>query len=41
MSSGEIIKVNNGVLDVPNEPIIPYIEGDGIGPISGQQLLAY
>ncbi|MCM2675261.1 NADP-dependent isocitrate dehydrogenase [Alkalicoccobacillus plakortidis] len=31
MSSGEIIKVNNGVLDVPNEPIIPYIEGDGIG----------
>ncbi|MFK3938214.1 NADP-dependent isocitrate dehydrogenase [Alkalihalobacillus sp. NPDC078783] len=32
MSSGEIIKVNNGVLDVPNEPIIPYIEGDGIGP---------
>ncbi|TSB48034.1 NADP-dependent isocitrate dehydrogenase [Alkalicoccobacillus porphyridii] len=32
MANGEIIKVNNGVLDVPNEPIIPYIEGDGIGP---------
>ncbi|MBP3949743.1 NADP-dependent isocitrate dehydrogenase [Bacillus suaedae] len=32
MSNGETIKVNNGVLDVPNNPIIPYIEGDGIGP---------
>lgn len=31
MSNGETIKVNNGVLDVPNNPIIPYIEGDGIG----------
>ncbi|MDQ0208096.1 NADP-dependent isocitrate dehydrogenase [Alkalicoccobacillus murimartini] len=31
MSSGEIINVNNGVLEVPNQPIIPYIEGDGIG----------
>lgn len=30
MASG--IKVNNGVLEVPNNPIIPYIEGDGIGP---------
>lgn len=29
---GELIKVNNGVLDVPNNPIIPFIEGDGIGP---------
>ncbi|GAE34112.1 isocitrate dehydrogenase [Halalkalibacter akibai JCM 9157] len=29
---GEVIKVNNGVLDVPNNPIVPYIEGDGIGP---------
>ncbi len=32
MSNGEIIKVNNGVLDVPNNPIIPFIEGDGTGP---------
>ncbi|WP_332689781.1 NADP-dependent isocitrate dehydrogenase [Halalkalibacter lacteus] len=32
MSKGEVIKVNNGVLDVPNNPIVPYIEGDGIGP---------
>ncbi|WP_100405087.1 NADP-dependent isocitrate dehydrogenase [Bacillus solitudinis] len=32
MSNGEVIKVNNGVLDVPNNPIVPYIEGDGIGP---------
>ncbi len=26
------IKIVDGVLDVPNEPIIPFIEGDGIGP---------
>jgi len=30
--SAEKITVNNGVLNVPNEPVIPYIEGDGIGP---------
>lgn len=30
--SGEKITVTNGVLNVPNQPIIPYIEGDGIGP---------
>lgn len=29
---GEKIIVNNGVLHVPNEPIIPFIEGDGTGP---------
>ncbi len=28
----EKISVENGKLIVPNEPIIPYIEGDGIGP---------
>lgn len=27
-----IIKVKNGLLDVPDNPTIPYIEGDGIGP---------
>ncbi|WP_026671594.1 NADP-dependent isocitrate dehydrogenase [Alkalihalobacterium bogoriense] len=32
MQMGNAIKVNNGVLDVPNNPVIPYIEGDGIGP---------
>ncbi|WP_096202712.1 NADP-dependent isocitrate dehydrogenase [Bacillus sp. FJAT-45350] len=32
MANAEVIKVNNGVLDVPNNPVIPYIEGDGIGP---------
>lgn len=32
MSNGEIIKVNNGVLDVPNNPVIPFIIGDGTGP---------
>lgn len=29
--SGSKITVNNGVLNVPNNPIIPFIEGDGIG----------
>ncbi|WP_153123973.1 NADP-dependent isocitrate dehydrogenase [Peribacillus tepidiphilus] len=32
MSQGEKITVTNGVLNVPNNPIIPFIEGDGIGP---------
>lgn len=41
MTKGEQISVANGVLNVPNNPIIPFIEGDGIGPISGQQLPAY
>ena len=30
--SGNKITVNNGKLNVPNDPIIPFIEGDGIGP---------
>ncbi|HZG71998.1 MAG TPA: NADP-dependent isocitrate dehydrogenase [Chondromyces sp.] len=29
---GEKITVQNGVLNVPNNPIVPFIEGDGIGP---------
>ncbi|WP_216828908.1 NADP-dependent isocitrate dehydrogenase [Alkalihalobacterium elongatum] len=32
MANGEAIKVSNGVLEVPNNPVIPFIEGDGIGP---------
>ncbi|WP_226528544.1 NADP-dependent isocitrate dehydrogenase [Metabacillus niabensis] len=32
MTQGEKISVTNGVLNVPNNPVIPYIEGDGIGP---------
>lgn len=28
----EKISVSNGVLNVPNHPIIPFIEGDGTGP---------
>ncbi len=32
MTEGQKITVDNGVLNVPNNPIIPYIEGDGIGP---------
>ena len=27
----ESISINNGVLNVPDNPIIPFIEGDGIG----------
>lgn len=32
MTQGEKITVENGTLNVPNNPIIPFIEGDGIGP---------
>jgi len=30
-TSGERITVDNGVLNVPNNPVIPFIEGDGTG----------
>jgi len=30
--AGSKITINNGKLSVPNDPIIPFIEGDGIGP---------
>ncbi len=32
MSQGQKITITNGILSVPNNPIIPFIEGDGIGP---------
>ena len=32
ISNGEKIKLENGTVTVPNNPIIPFIEGDGIGP---------
>ncbi|WP_246941125.1 NADP-dependent isocitrate dehydrogenase [Bacillus pinisoli] len=32
MTQGQKITVSNGTLNVPNNPIIPFIEGDGIGP---------
>lgn len=32
MAQGEKITVTNGVLNTPNNPIIPFIEGDGTGP---------
>ncbi|WP_207369353.1 NADP-dependent isocitrate dehydrogenase [Heyndrickxia coagulans] len=32
MAQGEKITVENGVLNTPNHPIIPFIEGDGTGP---------
>jgi len=31
-SNGERITYDNGVLSVPTNPIIPYVEGDGTGP---------
>ena len=31
-SDGEGITVENGKLNVPDNPVIPFIEGDGIGP---------
>jgi isocitrate dehydrogenase len=31
-TEGEKISITNGVLNVPNNPIIPFIEGDGTGP---------
>lgn len=31
-TAGEKITVDNGKLVVPNNPIIPFIEGDGTGP---------
>ncbi len=30
--SGSKVTISNGVLQVPDNPIIPFIEGDGIGP---------
>ena len=32
MTIGEKITVENGKLNVPDNPVIPFIEGDGIGP---------
>ena len=32
MAKGNKITMNNGILEVPDNPLIPYIEGDGIGP---------
>ncbi|WP_181444485.1 NADP-dependent isocitrate dehydrogenase [Bacillus sp. 03113] len=32
MMHGEKITVTNGILNVPNNPIVPFIEGDGTGP---------
>ena len=30
--TGEKITIQNGILRVPNNPVIPFIEGDGTGP---------
>ncbi|ASS92136.1 NADP-dependent isocitrate dehydrogenase [Bacillaceae bacterium ZC4] len=32
MAEGQKITMTNGTLNVPNDPIIPFIEGDGTGP---------
>ena len=31
-STGQIITFHNGKIDVPARPVIPFIEGDGVGP---------
>src|SRR5436189_1153037 len=31
-TTGEAIRIENGKLNVPDHPVIPYIEGDGTGP---------
>ena len=31
-SAGETITVHDGAVNVPDQPIVPFIEGDGIGP---------
>ena len=31
-NEGKIVKNDDGSLNVPDTPIIPFIEGDGIGP---------
>jgi isocitrate dehydrogenase len=31
-AGGAKISIANGILDVPNNPIVPFIEGDGTGP---------
>jgi isocitrate dehydrogenase len=30
--AGQVISISNGKLNVPDQPIIPFIEGDGTGP---------
>ena len=30
--NGKSITIQNGILQVPDYPIIPFIEGDGTGP---------
>ena len=30
-AEGEKITIDNGTLQVPNNPVIPFIEGDGTG----------
>ena len=30
--AGDRVTVENGVINVPDKPVIPFIEGDGIGP---------
>ena len=32
MSAGQKITIDNGKLIVPNNPVLPFIEGDGTGP---------
>lgn len=40
-TEGEQITIKEGKLQVPNNPIIPFIEGDGTGQIFGKLPSAY
>ena len=31
-TKGDVVELSAGELNVPDNPIIPFIEGDGIGP---------
>ena len=35
-TDGQAIEYSNGKFTIPNHPIIPFIEGDGTGAISGR-----
>ena len=38
--NGQSIKISNNQLIIPNEPIIPYIEGDGVGPEISKSMIS-
>jgi hypothetical protein len=39
--TGEAITIQNGKLHVPNNPVVPYVEGDGTLPIFGARVCGF